>query len=160
MKQHLVSGMVAALVAAATAGGIAHLRPPHVEHLLTYAAMPGPHAWPTLGLDEKAALADLARTFRRTVKFDIVCNDAGCSELAADLDDVFEDAGIESSIDKAIGPLGYGIGVQVNAFDREAAEAAIAAIDEITNGRLKPSIVGDNSPPGYVVILIGKRPRA
>lgn len=159
MKQQLVSAVVAAVMALGVVAGVEVLRPPHVEHLFTYMAAPSPHAWPTLGKDEKAALTALARTWPKTVKFDIVCNDAGCSELAADLDDVFEDAGLESAIDKAIGPLGYGIGVQVSEFDKPAAETAIAAIDEITSGRLKTSIVSDKSPAGYVTIMIGKRPR-
>ena len=117
------------------------------------------HAWPALSEEEKATFTSIAKTWPKTVKVDIVCNDAGCSELAADIDDAFENAGVESSLDRAIGPLGYGIGVQVNEFDKPAAEKAIEAINRATGGRLSPVIVNGKSAPGYVTILIGKRPR-
>lgn len=157
MKQHLISGTIAAVISAAIAGGTAYYVPKQVEWVeYTSAAK---HAWPALTDEEKTAFTAIAKGFPKDVKFDIVCNDAGCSDLAADIDDAFEDAGIESALDKAIGPLGYGIGVQVNEFDRPAAEAAIAAVDRATDGRLKPTIVTGDSPPHYVTILIGKRPR-
>ena len=159
MKHHFISAISAAFVAAIIALGIAFIRPPRVEHTWTYSNAFSPHAWPPLSLAEKSAFTDLARKFPKNVKFDIVCNDAGCSDLAADLDDAFEDAGLESALDKAIGPLGYGIGVQVNDFDKPAALSTIEAVAKITSGRLQPAIVAGTSPPGYVTILFGKRPR-
>jgi len=154
MKQHLIS----AAVAAAIAGGVVHYAPPKIEQLVSVTGS-GKHIWPGLSDQEKASFTEIARTFPKNVKFDIVCNDAGCAELAADIDDAFEDAGIESSLDKALGPLGYGIGVQVNEFDKAAAEAAVAAINKVTDGRLDPKIVSGQSPAGYVTILIGKKLR-
>ncbi len=154
MKQHLISAAVATVIA----GGIAHYAPPKIEQIVSVVGS-GKHVWPSLSDQEKAAFTAIAKTFPKNVKFDIICNDAGCAELADDIDDAFEDAGISSSLDKAIGPLGYGIGVQVNEFDKAAAEAAIAAVNKATDGRLDPKIVSGDSPPGYVTILIGKKPR-
>lgn len=157
MKQHLIGGAIAALVATAVAGGAIHYRAPKVERITAYAT--GKHTWPALTDDEKTALTEVAKTLPKGIKLDIVCNDAGCSDLAADIDDAMEDAGIDSTLDKAIGPLGYGVGVQVNEFDRPAAEQAIAMLKAATGGRLAPDIVPGNSPPSYVTILIGKKPR-
>jgi len=116
------------------------------------------HAWPSLSEEEKSAITDVGKTLPKGVKFDIVCNDASCSELASDIDDALEGAGISSGLDHAVGPLGYGIGITVNPFDRPAAEQAIAMLKKATNGRLAPEIVNGASPPGYVSIIIGKHP--
>ncbi len=160
MKQHLVSGAVAAVIAAVVAIGANHYGPPKPDRIYTYMAFGNPHRWPGLSDGERKAFTEIAKTFPKTAKFDIVCNDGNCSDLAADIDDAFEDAGIDSVLDKAIGPLGYGIGVQVNEFDKDVAVTAAAAVNKATDGRLDPKIVTGSSPPGYVTILIGKRPRS
>jgi hypothetical protein len=117
------------------------------------------HAWPSLTPEEQSAITEVAKTLPKGVKFDIVCNDASCSELASDIDDALEAAGIESGLDHAAGPLGYGLGLTVNEFDRPHAEKAVEMLKKATGGRLAPSIVNGSSPPGYVSIIIGKRPR-
>jgi hypothetical protein len=117
------------------------------------------HAWPSLTAEQKAAITEVAKALPKTAKFDVVCNDASCSELASDIDDALEDAGISSGLDHAAGPLGYGIGITVNVSDRPAAEKAVAMLKQATNGSLAPDIVNGTSPPGYVSIIIGKRPR-
>jgi hypothetical protein len=117
------------------------------------------HAWPALTGEEKDAIAEAARAMPKGTKFDIVCNDASCSELASDIDDALEAAHIDSGLDHAAGPLGYGIGITVNEFDRPAAEKAIALLKKATDGRLDLPIISGSSPPGYVSIIIGKRPQ-
>jgi hypothetical protein len=117
------------------------------------------HAWPSLTGEEKDAITEAARSLPKGTKFDIVCNDASCSELASDIDDALEGAGIESSLDHAAGPLGYGVGITVNPFDRPAAEKAIDILKRATGGRLAPPIINGTSAPGYVSIFIGKRPQ-
>ena len=119
----------------------------------------GRHAWPSLDDAEKADLVTALKLIGLKVKIDIVCNDAGCGELAADLDDACEDAGLDSTLDKAIGPLGYGIGVQANEFDKPAAEALIEAVTTASQRRLAPTLAPGTSPPGVVTLLIGKKPR-
>jgi hypothetical protein len=118
------------------------------------------HAWPALTGEEKDAIAEAARSLPKGIKFDIVCNDASCSELASDIDDALERAHIVSSLDHAAGPLGYGVAIVVNPFDRRAAEQAVALLKKATDGRLDLPIVNGTSPPGYVSIFIGKRPAA
>lgn len=121
------------------------------------------HAWPSLTGEEKDALSEVLRQVPKGTKFDIVCNDASCSELALDIDDCLEKAGFDSALDHAMGPLGYGIALQVNPFDKEKAELASGALKKATTGRLDLPVMiakpGTN-PPGYVTILIGKRPAA
>lgn len=117
------------------------------------------HAWPSLTGDEKAALADVLKTLPPQTKFDIVCNDAACTDLAMDIDDAMEQAGLDSVLDHSLGPLGYGVAVKVNPFDHDAAVAASAALKQATGGRLDVPVV-DAAPntnlPGYVTIMIGK----
>lgn len=117
------------------------------------------HAWPDLTDAEKSALADVLKGLPKTTKFDIICNDAGCADLAMDIDDAMEAAGLESALDRSLGPLGYGIVVQVNPWDRPAAETAIAALKKATAGRLDVPLMESpkgTTPPGYVSIVIGK----
>lgn len=117
------------------------------------------HAWPDLTDGEKAALAEVLKTVPKSVKFDIICNDAACNDLAMDIDDAMEKAGLESFLDRSLGPLGYGIDILVNAFDMETAKAASAALKKATGGRLDLAVSEapkDTNPPGYVTIRIGK----
>lgn len=120
------------------------------------------HAWPSLTGEEKDALSEVLKTLPKDIKFDIVCNDASCSELASDIDDCMEKAGLDSALDHSLGPLGYGIAVEVNPFDQDKAEQAVAALKKATGGRLDVPVMlakpGTN-PAGYVSILIGKRPQ-
>lgn len=117
------------------------------------------HEWPDLSRSEKAALAAVLKTIPKGVKFDIECNTASCDVLAEDIDDALEAAGFESVLDRSLGPLGYGIAIQVNEADRAAAEAAIAALKKATGGRLDlPLMIAqpNANPPGYVTVVIGK----
>ena len=121
------------------------------------------HAWPSMTGEEKDALAEALRAVPKGTKFDIVCNDAACSELALDIDDALEKAGFESAIDHAMGPLGYGVAIQVNPFDQEKAELVAASLKKSSEGKLDLPVLaakpGTNAP-GYVTIIIGKRPAA
>lgn len=159
MKQHLIPGAIAAAVAAAVAGGD-HLAAPRVEQRVeqvTHEIAASKHAWPDLTDAQKSALARVLAAVPKGVRFDIVCNDAGCYDLAADIDDAMEAAGLDSGLDRSTGPLGYGIGIQVNADEMAAAEAAAAALRQATGLDLKVSIAPKGAnPPGYVTILIGK----
>lgn len=154
MKQHLISGAVAAAVASAAV----QLTPAKITQV-THEIAVSKHAWPDLTDSQKAALVAAWKAKPPGVKIDIVCNDAACSDLADDIDDAAEDAGVSSVLDKAIGPLGYGIGVQANKFDKSAAEALAAALSEASGGTLKVKLVEGKSAPGFVSLLIGKHPR-
>lgn len=162
MKHHLVTAAVAASVALAAAGAVITVAPPrqvHVTEQVTRTIAVSKHAWPDLSDAEKAALAGVLKTVPKATKFEIICDDAGCADLAADIDDAMEQAGLSSVLDHAIGPLGYGIALRVNAFDRAAAEAASAALKRATAGRLDLPVTEaapNTNPAGYVTILIGK----
>src|SRR5579871_2639816 len=144
MKQHLIAGVVAAAVAS----GISVYAPPKVTQIHHEIAL-SKHAWPDLTEAQRLALAETWKATPPRVKIDIVCNDAGCSDLAADIDDAAEDAGVDSQLDKAIGPLGYGIAIQANEFDKAEAEQMIAAIAQATDGALAPQFLPGKPPAGY-----------
>jgi hypothetical protein len=154
IKHHALGAAIAAVISAAAV----HSVPPKVEQVAAtvYASK---HAWPSLTDAQKAALTDVLKTLPKGVKFDIVCNDAGCSDLAADIDDACEAAGIDSVLDHSQGPLGYGAWVQVNAKDIAAASIAMAALSTATGGVLNAPIKKGPSVPGYVTVIIGKYKR-
>lgn len=155
MRQHIIPGAIAAVVAVALLG-VDHLAAPRTVEV-THAIAASKHAWPDLTDAQKSALARVLANVPRGTKFDLVCNDAGCYDLAADIDDAMEAAGFESSLDRSTGPLGYGIGIQVNARERDAANDAASALRETTGLELPISIAAAGAnPPGYVTILIGK----
>lgn len=156
MKDHIIHGAIAAVVAASIAGGIAHYAP---VKQVAHSVQASKHAWPDLTDDEKAAIAAVLKTVPPGVKFDIVCNDGACTDLALDIDDALETAGLDSSLDRSLGPLGYGVGIQVNEADLEAAQAAARALRSGTQGRLDLAVAiapPNANPPGYVTIMIGK----
>lgn len=154
MKQHVISGAVAAAVAAS----ISVANPPKVT-VVTKSVYVSKHAWPALSDADKSALADALKAIPNGVKFDIVCNNAACNDLAMDIDDAMEMAGLDSVLDHAIGPLGYGIAVQASAFDKDKAQQAAGALKKATNGRLDVPVTEaakNTVPAGYVSIVIGK----
>jgi hypothetical protein len=157
IKHHALSAAIATAIASSVTGGALHWAPRHIEQVAAtvYASK---HAWPDLTDAQKAALTGVLKTLRKGIKFDIVCDDAGCYDLAADIDDAMEAAGIDSALDHVANgaPIGYGAYVQVNATDLPAAQTAIAALAAATNGELDPPIKKGPSLPGYVTLVIGK----
>jgi hypothetical protein len=145
MKQHIT----AAAIAAAVAGAIGLSQPAKV----TQAIHASKHAWPDLTDAQKAALSSALGPLGGRIKIDIVCNDAACSDLAQDIDDACEAAGVDSVLDRAIGPLGYGIGLQAGQAEKTAAESVAAALKAVG---IDAPIVPGKSAPGYVAIVIGK----
>lgn len=151
MKQHITAAAIAAVVA----GAIAAAMPAKVTQT-THSIATSKHAWPDLTDVQKAALSSALSPLNGRIKVDIVCNDAACSDLAQDIDDACEMAGIDSVLDKAVGPLGYGIGIQAGQAEKVAAESVAAALKAVG---IDTPIVDGKSAPGYVAILIGKHPR-
>jgi hypothetical protein len=151
---NFLHALTGAIVAVAVCGvSLAFYGPKQITHSV-YASK---HAWPDLSEAEKAELASRLKPIAG--KLDIVCGDAGCSDLAADIDDAAEKAGVESVLDRPIGPLGYGLGVRADKGDDRAQRVA-DALKAATGGRLRP-VVGTIEPqnmplPGYAQIFIGK----
>lgn len=110
------------------------------------------HAWPGLSAAQKTALAAELKTMPG-LKLDIVCGDASCDDLAEDIDDAAEQAGVKSQFDHPVVALGYGIGVK---DDYPAVAQRVAdALSKATGDRLKPSVATDRTY-GWVTIFIGK----
>jgi len=117
------------------------------------------HAWPALTDAEKVALGDVLKGLPKGVKVEILCNDGACTDLAQDIDDACEAAGIDSSLDRSFGPLPYGVYIQVSEFDRAMAQQAIEALKKATDGRLAPELKiapANAAAPAHVTVIIGK----
>jgi hypothetical protein len=153
MKQHLIPGAIAAAVSAAIAGGVAHYAPVKVEHV-QHSIMTSKHAWPDLTDVQKA---DLAARFGPLAgaRILILSADAASTDLAQDIDDAAEAAGVDSALDRPMLPLGYGIGVQAEEGDGngDALAVALAAVTGAKVGVIRAK----TSASGYPLwIVIGK----
>lgn len=162
-KQHITHGAIAAAVASAISGGAVYVKPPAQ---IVHSVNASKHAWPDLTTAQKLAMAGRLRSafpqFATTPstgpKIDIVCGDGACTDLAQDIDDACEDAGIDSALDRPVLQIGYGIYVQ---GDDDAANAALAAILHEAAGLDVKILKGSTNVPGTpLLIIIGKAPRA
>ncbi len=148
MRTHLVHGSIAALVSAAVSAGAAY----HVQKT-------SKHAWPDLTAGQKEAFAASVKGL--PFKIDIASADGASTELAYDLDDAFEDAGVASQLDRPLLPLPYGISVAApkgaDQKANDAAEKVAGALKAALGGRYDVPIVPGQYP--FLIISIGKRPR-
>jgi hypothetical protein len=134
---------IASVVTAALAGGGAHvvtrstLPRPQATHVHL-----GPlkYAWPDLSHDQIDRLAAALSGVKglKGARVEIYCNGAACSDLAHDLDNTIQDAGANSSIERAWQSMGAGIGVSP---DDDRGRALARAIKEATGGTISPQIV-------------------
>lgn len=152
MKQHIVSGVVAAAIA----GGVAVAKPPKVTQV-THSIAVSKHAWPDLTDAQKTELSRRLGEIGKSIA--ILCGDAACTDLAQDIDDAAEDAKINSILDRPASPLGYGLGVQSDAFGKSAAEALASALRDVTGLQVEVA-TGMTLPQYPLFVLIGKHPRA
>jgi hypothetical protein len=151
MKQHVIPGAIAAVVAASIAGGVAHYAP--VQQVVHSIAV-SKHAWMDLSDPQKADLAARLAPLKG-MKILILSADAASTDLAQDIDDAAEAAGVDSALDRPMLPLGYGIGVQAEEGDGHADElaAALAAV----MGAKVDVIRAKTGTSGYPLwIVIGK----
>lgn len=156
MRDHFIHGSIAAVVAAAIAGGVTHFAP---VSQIVHSIQASKHAWPDLTDAQKA---DLARRLKALapLKFEIVSADAASVDLAQDIDDAVEDAGtgVESVLDRPALPLPYGLYVQGEEGDdkADALAAALTAVIGIEAKVVRASTAGSGYP---LWVLIGKAPR-
>lgn len=145
VKHHALSAAIAASVAASAVS----VASKHVEQV-THSINVSKHAWPDLTDAQKAAFAEAVKGIRR--KVDIVSADAASVDLAEDLDDAFEAAGVESVLDQARAPLGYGIAV-IAPKGAEADGAQLAAALKAATGGDVPLTTGKYP---FLIVAIGK----
>jgi hypothetical protein len=146
MKNHIAHGVIAAAVAAAVSTAALVTMPTKRVAALE-------HAWPGLSAQQKVDLGNRLREIPGRLQLDIVCIDASCSDLAEDIDDAGEQAGIVSQLDHVSTPLGYGIGVKADTL--ATAQQVAKAISDASGGVLSPEAAADRTF-GYAVIFIGK----
>jgi hypothetical protein len=146
LRHHLIAATVAASISAAV---IVFAPIKQVVHTVNASK----HAWIDLTDAQKADLTARLSTIPG-LKLDIVCGDGACTDLAEDIDDAAEKAGVESILDHPVTPLGYGIGVKADQGDDRAQRVA-AALSAATSGALQP-VLGVDRTYGYAIIYIGK----
>jgi len=156
MRDHIIHGSIAAVVAVAVSAGAVHYAPKHVEQV-THSIAVSKHAWPDLTDVQKAAFAAAVKGLR--YKVDIVSADAAATDLAQDLDDAFEDAKVSSALDRSFYPLGYGIELTAARGDKQLADAGkvASALKAALSDRYAVTVVPGNRD--FMIITIGKRPR-
>lgn len=150
MKHLAVSGAIAAVISAS-----ALLIPHKTTHEVTHVSA-SRHVWPTISSAARNALVSDLRG-KITTKLIIVCGDGSCTELAQDLDDVFEDLKLDSTLDRPAFPLGYGIGITTDEAFKVQAQTISAALKARTG--LEVPVIDGSLKDGYIVLAIGKRPR-
>lgn len=157
MKQHLIPGSIAAAVAASVAGGVAHYTPPQITQV-THEIAVSKHAWPDMTDQQKTGLSTgLAAIKGRFKVLDIMCNDASCSDLTEDIDDACEQAGVDSVIDKSIGPLPYGVYVTATSEDMAVARDIATQITAATGIQITTQeATRGTATQGNINLLIGK----
>jgi hypothetical protein len=100
-----------------------------IRELLTY-------RWPPLSAQEAVAIKSAFNGFQK-VELAILCNFAGCSDLAASLETVFED--IHWTVTSGPGMGATVSGFQIWSASKQTPKFA-EAIELATKGRIKPSI--------------------
>lgn len=170
MRDHLIHGAIATAIAGSITTGALHYVPREV-HQVTNSIAISKHAWPDLSSDEVIALgealtpgAGVKTDSLKGVKIVVMTNDATGADLAEDIDDAVELAArncgcdMQSVLDHAVIPFGYGMGVIGEPNDKARAEKLAAALKSATNGRLDPSVDVNpkNKTYGNLIIAIGK----
>lgn len=155
MRQHFIPAAIAAVVAATIAGGVGHFAPiKQVVHSINASK----HAWADLTDPQKTDLAARLAPLKG-VKIEVLSADAASVDLAQDIDDACEDAGIESVLDRPFTPVPYGIFIQAEPGDTRA-ETLAGALRAVMALDVKV-VTGKTAASGYPLwIVIGKAPRA
>jgi hypothetical protein len=157
MKAHLTHGAIAAAIAGSMIVGGDVVAPRHITQV-THSVQASKHAWPDLSGAEVDALAAALAPLKGK-KVIILCGDAACTDLAQDIDDAMETAGVDSLLDRPALPLGYGIGVAATNEARESAVTLAAAIRNATQGRYDPPVTENRDAGEYLILGIGKHKR-
>jgi hypothetical protein len=157
-KEHVVHGSIAAVVAAivgaAVGGGAVYESPKTIEQV-THEIAVSKHAWPDLTDAQKADLASRLGALKGQNVI-VMSADASGADLAEDLDDAFETAGIVSSLDRPALPVGYGMGVVAAAAQSLDADLLAASLRTVTG--LKVERVEGKTLGGAILVVIGKHP--
>lgn len=156
MKQHAIPAAIAAAISVAVPFAL----PQAPVNQIVHSVNASKHAWPDLSDAEKTALAE-GVAWLKGAEVAILCDGADCRDLQTDIDDAFEDAGVVSTRDRSVMPLGYGMAVVAEQDDPRAPRLA-AALQLASGGRLSVAVAyrGDASKQDRgLLIMIGKKPR-
>ncbi len=153
-KDHFIHGSIAAVVGAAVAGGAVYVIPKHVEQV-THEIAISKHAWPDLTDAQKDGLSTRLAGLKGE-RVIVMAADAAGTDLAEDIDDAMEKAGVDSAIDRPALPLGYGIGVVAEDAKLAKADELAASLHAVTD--LTVSRTAGKSLGGVIIVVIGKHP--
>jgi hypothetical protein len=176
MPNVLHHGLAAAIACVISAGAYTFMPPREITHRVTeqvnHTVNASKHAWPDLTDAQKVGLAgslklisagrgdsgDAVSGGAAPLKLAIICGDGACTDLAQDIDDAAELAGVDSVLDRPFSALGYGVGVQAEAGDARG-PALAAVLSDVIGGPVAATI-GSTRMSGYPVwIVIGKHPK-
>lgn len=147
--------LIAAAVAAIVSGAAIEFSP---SKQIAHTVNASKHAWPDLTDAQKTDLAARLAPLKGA-KIEILSADAASVDLAQDIDDVCEDAGIDSVLDRPFTPVPYGIFVQAEPGDARA-ETLAGALRAVMAMDIKV-VAGKTAASGRPLwIVIGKAPRA
>lgn len=145
----------ASVIAAVLAGaGTTMVVAPQPTKVIEHQAV-GKYGWGELtAAEQKQAAALIGDMDRREVQ--IFCVNAGCSDLAEDMDQVFDMTGAASNVQRPIIDLGAGMGISP---DEPATRKIADAFRKATKGRIDLKVIDRPQPGGGVVIALGRKPR-
>lgn len=157
-KEHVIHGSIAAVVAAvvgaSVGGGTIYEWPKHIEQV-THEIAVSKHAWPDLTDPQKDDLAARLANLKGE-RVIIMAADATGADLAEDIDDAMEAAGIDSTLDRPALPIGYGMGVVAEEAKTAKADDLVAALHAVTGFAV--SRTAGKSLGGAIIVVIGKHP--
>lgn len=161
VKQHAGLAVVALVAGALGAGGLHQVLPEKqriVEKHSAVRVVGSKYAWPDLTQDETITIGEKLAAKLKGVNITIFCNDSTCDELAHDLDDAMQIAGLSSALERSVTPLDEGFSVVSREGDDRALTLA-EAIKDGTGGRLIAGLRRQDLGADAIAIAIGKHRR-
>lgn len=161
LKHHLISGFVSAVIAAIFVVSGGYFVYNHAPRETVRVVATGRGAWPGLSGEQRDEMAiglhNVPAGHLNSLQLLVLCNDGSCTELAHDIDDAAEDAGVDSALDRSFTPLGYGVGIIESEEVHVQSDAVAALLGSVLGLKVDRRSQADTAH--HVIIAIGKRPR-
>jgi hypothetical protein len=153
MKQHVITGVVAVVVAMGGGYAVQKKTAPTPTKEVVH-QVHGKYGWGDLTDEQKADMVRMLSSLKgKTVE--IFCGGAYCHDLAEDLDEVMDETGAKSSYQRPMLDIGAGLGIGPDTVEARKIREALAAA---TNGRLMLEIQTVEAKD-KIIIALGRKPR-
>lgn len=154
IRHHVISIAIASALATGLSYQVDRLFVPKPLKVIEHQVV-GKYGWGELtSAEQKTAAAIIGDLDRREVQ--IFCGQAGCQDLAEDMDEVFDMTKAASNVQRPFIDLGAGIGISP---DEPATRKIAAAFKQATDGRIDLQVIDKKQPGGGIVIALGRKPR-